>query len=192
MLNLLQVEGFKSVGPRVTVDLAPLTALYGPAGAGKSTCLAALKFFKTAMADGTQAAAAAVGGDLRHQAAGWRGRAVRLRLVAQLAGSAVDYALALHVQGDRVTVARERLTCMAGGKLTCQLTRDTRRATCLARGQAKPVTVAALDTTRLAAAARQLGIGRRTLYRKLKAYQLEGYRHESRHHPARAARRRLG
>lgn len=106
MLNLLQVEGFKSVGPRVTVDLAPLTALYGPAGAGKSTCLAALKFFKTAMADGTQAAAAAVGGDLRHQAAGWRGRAVRLRLVAQLAGSAVDYALALHVQGDRVTVAR--------------------------------------------------------------------------------------
>jgi ABC-type transport system involved in cytochrome c biogenesis ATPase subunit len=42
MLHRLGVENFKAIGPRVELDLAPLTVLVGPNGAGKSTLLQAI------------------------------------------------------------------------------------------------------------------------------------------------------
>lgn len=42
MLRRLEIENFKGVGPRIDLDLKPITLLFGPNSAGKSTVLHAL------------------------------------------------------------------------------------------------------------------------------------------------------
>ncbi len=38
-ISRIDIENFKGVGPRQTIELAPITLLFGPNSAGKSTVL---------------------------------------------------------------------------------------------------------------------------------------------------------
>jgi hypothetical protein len=53
MLTALELENFKGIGARQRVDFAPLTLLFGPNSAGKSTVLQALLYLQELLERGT-------------------------------------------------------------------------------------------------------------------------------------------
>src|SRR5262245_34083265 len=44
MITSISIENFKGIGPRVTIPLKPITLLFGPNSAGKSTILHAIHY----------------------------------------------------------------------------------------------------------------------------------------------------
>ena len=44
MITAIEIENFKAIGERVRVELKPLTLLFGPNSAGKSTILQAIHY----------------------------------------------------------------------------------------------------------------------------------------------------
>lgn len=65
MLRRLELENFKGVGPRIELDLKPVTLLFGPNSAGKSTVLHALHLLHGLMEHGSP--------DVEHSRIGGRG-----------------------------------------------------------------------------------------------------------------------
>lgn len=52
MITALEIENFKAIGPRQRIELAPITLLFGPNSAGKSTILHALLYLHTVLKTG--------------------------------------------------------------------------------------------------------------------------------------------
>ena len=52
MLTRISIENFKGIGKRVDLDLKPVTLLFGPNSAGKSTFMHALQYLHTLLVTG--------------------------------------------------------------------------------------------------------------------------------------------
>lgn len=52
VITALEIENFKAIGPRQRIELAPITLLFGPNSAGKSTILHALLYLHTVLKTG--------------------------------------------------------------------------------------------------------------------------------------------
>src|ERR1044071_1114833 len=91
LLTHIEVENFKGIGPRQAIDLKPITLLFGPNSAGKSTILQALHYLREILERGNIDPDVTIAGGLidlggfatlvhNHEL----GRAVRLKVLMDL------------------------------------------------------------------------------------------------------------
>ena len=99
LITAVEIENFKGIGHPVRIDLRPITLLFGPNSAGKSTVLHALCYAHEVLSGGTvDARGTRLGGDQidlggfhRFAHAYLREREVRLRFELNLHGRSIPY-----------------------------------------------------------------------------------------------------
>src|SRR5689334_22088089 len=101
-ISCIEIENFKGVGARQTIELAPITLLFGPNSAGKSTVLQALQYAREVLERGnvdpdqTIAGATDLGGFEALVPNHDRDRTISIKLVFDLSDSTVQDTLPLN------------------------------------------------------------------------------------------------